>query len=350
MHAWYKLTTRDMGPVTRCIGPWVPPAQDFQYPLPAPSTKTTINYDDVKQDIIVAMTNASASLVPDMKDGIPYYGDVFAYVAYQCASTFRKTDYQGGCNGARIRFSPEKDWPSNAAGGTVDGVLGVLQPVKDKYGDELSWADLIVLAGTTGVAMAIDQQDNNNGPVNFCGGRTDATDGSGSTYLQPNDDTTMRTAWDLRNKAKMLGLSDREMVVLSALPLSPQQGQRLGYSGTVTSAPGKWSGKEYFHRLLKNDWEPVDNNASAVSNASKDMGAPADMVRQYKAKGKEGDDLYITYTDFIIRSDPDLAAIAQDYARKDDETFNKDFMAAWTKIMNNDRFDGPSGNVCASNQ
>ncbi len=103
---WYKLMTRDMGPVVRCLGKNVPPAQPFQNPLP-PASKIAVNYDGVKSDIQKLIDGKSISAAD------------LATLAYQCASTFRVTDYSGGCNGARIRFSPEKDWKSNAGLGKV---------------------------------------------------------------------------------------------------------------------------------------------------------------------------------------------------------------------------------------
>merc|ERR1712241_141610 len=154
-HAWYKLTTRDMGPVTRCIGNNVPPAQPWQYPLPAPSVNQA-SFDDVKADLeeFLKLNKLDAGK--------------FTRLAWQCSSTFRKTDYLGGCNGARIRFSPQKDWPVNV---NLNIAIEALRPIKNQFGDELSWADLIVLAGNTALEKAGDLS------IPFCGGRTDAGDG-----------------------------------------------------------------------------------------------------------------------------------------------------------------------------
>ena len=95
--------------MTRCLGKYVPPAQPFQFPLPD-SPKALPDFTKVRTEIIQVMTTRSSHLEPDMVDGKPYYGAVFAMLAWRCASTFRATDYRGGCNGARIRFAPEKDW------------------------------------------------------------------------------------------------------------------------------------------------------------------------------------------------------------------------------------------------
>lgn len=113
-HAWYKLTTRDMGPAARCLGSLVPPPQPFQGPLPPPPSQK-VNVIAVTNDVLLTMRIASTAMAGDVVPGInqPYYGALFVTLAWQCASTFRETDYTGGCNGARIRFSPQKDWPQN---------------------------------------------------------------------------------------------------------------------------------------------------------------------------------------------------------------------------------------------
>jgi hypothetical protein len=111
-HAWYKLVTRDMGPITRCLGDQVPPPQPFQAPLPPPPARKP-DYNAVKRAIQKALRTSSKALSGDTVRGKPYYGALFATLAWQCASSFRKTDYAGGCNGARIRFAPQKDWPQN---------------------------------------------------------------------------------------------------------------------------------------------------------------------------------------------------------------------------------------------
>lgn len=110
----YKLVTRDMGPVTRCLGPDVPPPQPFQDPLPPPPPGPAPDYARLARDIARALRRPSPAAEPDTVHGRPHYGALFVTLAWQCASTFRETDYSGGCNGARIRFAPQKDWPQNA--------------------------------------------------------------------------------------------------------------------------------------------------------------------------------------------------------------------------------------------
>mmetsp|Transcript_5571 Transcript_5571/g.8269 ORF Transcript_5571/g.8269 Transcript_5571/m.8269 type:complete len:269 (-) Transcript_5571:31-837(-) len=140
-HAWYKLTTRDVGPVSRCVGPMVPPAQPFQNPLPAaPLPSALPQWDQVRAAVRTAMSTVSTAISPDMVNGKPYYGAMFVHLAFACAATFRRTDYLGGCNGARVRFSPEKDWSVNVG---LSSVVEVLRPVKTKFGSGLMWTDLV---------------------------------------------------------------------------------------------------------------------------------------------------------------------------------------------------------------
>ena len=160
-HAWYKLTTRDMGPATRCVGADVPAPQPFQYPLPPPPSDLAdlADFGAVKASILSKLL-AEPALGPEL-----------VRLAFSCASTFRVTDYQGGCNGARVRFEPQTSWAIN---GGLDTALTALAPIKAAHADGLSWADLIVLGGTTAL-------ENAGAPsMSFCGGRTDADDGTGS--------------------------------------------------------------------------------------------------------------------------------------------------------------------------
>jgi catalase (peroxidase I) len=142
----------------------------------------------------------------------------FAALAWQCASTFRATDYAGGCNGARIRFPPQSTWPANR--GLVDAAMQQLQPVKKSHSD-LSWADLIVLAGT----LAVEQQAAGSSritsatvgaPFSFCPGRTDASSAAGTEQLAPRKYSSPELAF--KDGAVVQGLTAREAVVLAARP------------------------------------------------------------------------------------------------------------------------------------
>merc|ERR1711881_510371 len=148
--SWYKLMTRDMGPRERCLGNMVPAAREFQNPLPAPPAKLA-DFGAVKR-MVKGLMMEHSKIVSLMGTEADKYGDqvnfgpLFVRLAWRCAATHRVTDYTGGCNGARIRLSPQKDWPVNSG---LDMALELLEPVKAKFGDGLSWADLIVLAGNT---------------------------------------------------------------------------------------------------------------------------------------------------------------------------------------------------------
>jgi hypothetical protein len=163
--AWYRLTSADMGPATRCIGNMVPEPQPFQFTLPA-SPKPLPDYIPVFK----AINDHIAGTGTDHVNG-------FIKLALNCASTFRSTDYRGGCNGARIRFSPEIDWETNAG---LDEPISHLQGIKDENGFDASMADMIVLAGIAALEMSNPAID-----IPFCGGYVDAEDGEASEPLAP---------------------------------------------------------------------------------------------------------------------------------------------------------------------
>lgn len=167
-HAWYQLTTRDMGPRDRCVNADAPPPQHWQFPLPPPQTNDQApDYELVKTRIM------------ELLDTEPRSQGELTRLAWQCASTFRVTDYLGGCNGARVRFSPGKDWDVNK---NTNLALDRLRPIKEEF-PSMTWADLIVLAGTT----AMEVGTGGSVPLPFCGGRVDET--------QQNIDSTEGNAW-----------------------------------------------------------------------------------------------------------------------------------------------------------
>ena len=313
--AWYKLMTRDVGPITRCLGNNTAPVQPFQHPLPEPAAKQP-DFAKVRADIVKALGTASTAAAADTASGKPYYGALFSTLAWQCASTYRRTDHQGGCNGGRIRFSPQKDWPQNKG---LDKVLLVLKPIKDKY-PTLSWADLIVLAGT----VATENAAGAPGSYKFCPARSDATGPDDMTYLAPRNYSTPEIAF--KDNLKVQGLTPAEGVALAARLRSPAQQKLLGYSGSWTSNPSQLS-NEYFKVLLSNEWKPVKS---------------ASGLPEFKADGKA---LYLTPSDLAIKNVPELNAIAKGYAA-DNAAFLKAFASAWTKVMNADRFKGPAGSAC----
>jgi catalase-peroxidase len=194
-HAWYKLTSADMGTVDRCLGDEVPPAQEWQSPLPDPPT-------NLAEIDFVAIRSAIQTLVNKDSTKIGAYTNL----AYRCASTFRETDYKGGCNGARIRFSPESDWDSNT--GTTDA-FSTLKSVKSSF-PAVSYADLIVLAGQTAVEAA------GGTAMQFCAGRTDAFDAAESAKLEPR---YYEPAFiSIRDNMQVKGLKLSEGVALFARP------------------------------------------------------------------------------------------------------------------------------------
>ena len=336
-HAWYKLTTRDMGPAARCLGDAVPPPQEWQFPLPAPvapSKRADVN--QVRERLQAALDTCSVA-APGMCAGADtapgratYFGAQFVRLAYQCASTFRRTDYQGGCNGARLRFSPQKDWPVNKG---LDDVLAALKPIKDEFAAGLSWADLIVLAGN--VAL----EDAGAKPMAFCAGRTDASDGSGSMHLNPalvTGRAEESTIADVREQTDLLGLSTRQMAALYGRLRSPSFQTRTGFANaTYTCNPARLS-NDYFNTLLDDAWVAYGNTTAEATQL------------QYRGKaGAANADRFMLASDLAVKYDPVFATAAQELAA-DNDLFLDEFKSAWTTLMNADRFDGPDGNLCAS--
>jgi len=298
--AWYKLMTRDMGPATRCKGKQVPAVQPWQYPLPAPPAQLA-DFHMVAKDILGVATSGTQRL--------QQLGKSLIRLAFSCAWTFRVTDYRGGCNGARIRFSPEREWPTNAG---LAEVLELLEPIKTKYGQGLSWADLIVLAGT----VSIGNTSGGRVPVSFCGGRTDAVDGTGSQHLQPRISSATKSIALFKDFWRVMGLSERETVALS--PASPT---RLNATGSLSNS--------YFELLLSQTWEPFTD--------------PATGSVLYRAAGGSSGTI-VAPTDLILRWDPDYLAVVQEYVA-DNDAFLNDFANAWEKLMAADLF-GKSTKDC----
>lgn len=301
--AWYKLTSHDMGPVARCRGNNIPPAQPFQNPLP-PSPSKLPNYNSVRTAIKGLLNTNQAGLTGDKVGyGKTYNGALFVNAAWQCASTFRLTDYAGGCNGAKIRFSPMKDWPANAG---VDKVIAALAPVKKSF-PNLSTADLIVLAGEVALEEA------GAGDIAFTGGRVDAVDGSGVEHLAPRT-YYPSAAVAVLDSIKVSGLSKEDTVALAGRPRSPAQQKLLGFKGSYTTDPSKVSNL-YFKLLLNEKWTKVSD-------------------KEYKADGK---DIYMLDTDLALVQDPTLKSVVSVYAANE-LVFKKAFAAAWSKLMTADHF------------
>jgi catalase (peroxidase I) len=270
-----------------------------------------------------------------------------AALAYQCASTFRATDFAGGCNGARIRFAPQKDWAGNK--GLVEPTVSLLQPVKAAFPD-LSWADLIVLAGTIAAEQAAGGAGSTAAPWSFCPGRSDAPDAAGTDYLAPRTYPKVETA--VVDNARVMGLSAGEAVALAARPRPAAYAKALGLSGTYlpAGAPATLS-NAYFRLLLGLPWQPV-NGSSQVRASGRGAAAilaaqgPDGVAAEAGAAGAGGD-VFMSAADMAIKDDATLAAVAREYAA-DNAKFLRAHAAAWTKLMNADRFDGPAANACAT--
>jgi len=317
--AWFKLTHRDMGPKVRYQGPEVP-EEDliWQDPVPAGSKPSDADVSAFKTKIL----DAGFSVGQLVK------------AAWASASTYRKTDHRGGANGARIRLAPQKDWAVNEP----DELASVLAKIDEVRGG-LSMADAIVLAGTAAVEKAA-RVAGSNVEVPFTGGRGDATqdwtDVDSFAVMEPAADGfrnylktkhSVKTEELLLDRASLLGLSAPEMTVLLGGLRVLGANYEDSPHGVFTTRRGKLS-NDFFVNLLDNDtfWEVVDESGDEEF-IGYDRGG-----RQQKWRA--------TRTDLIFGSNSQLRATAEVYAeRGNEEKFVRDFVAAWTKVMDADRFD-----------
>jgi catalase-peroxidase len=326
--AWYKLTHRDMGPAICCLGPWVPEAQLWQDPLPE------VNHPLIDEaDIRSLKTKLLAAGVSP--------SDLIA-TAWSSASTFRGTDNRGGANGARIRLAPQKGWDAQPDG--LAKVLAAVEKIQADFnksatgGKKVSIADLIVLGG----CAAIEQAANKGGQevtVPFRPGRTDATaemtDAASFDVLEPKADgfrnyvqgTHSRMPEEmLVDRAHLLKLSAPEMTVLVA-GIRVLGGNADGSSvGVLTDRPGTLS-NDFFTNLLDmgTQWRESAKQQHLYEGTDRKTG----KVRWTASR-----------VDLVIGSNSELRAIAEVYGSQDGgEKFVKDFVAAWTKVMELDRFD-----------
>jgi catalase-peroxidase len=313
--AWFKLTHRDMGPKVRYLGPEVP-AEDL-----------------IWQDPIPAGTMPSDSLVAEVKQKISNSGLTVSQLvktAWASASTFRKSDYRGGANGARIALSPQKDWEVNEPQ-MLAKVLDTLNGLRGS----MSLADAIVLGGVVALEKA------GAGKVPFTGGRGDATqeqtDAESFDWLEPEADAfrnyvgkkklAVKVEEMMLDRASLLGLSVPEMVVLigGLRVLGANHGER-GH-GHFTKRSGQLT-NDFFVNLydMTNVWSEADG-----SNGE-------EFIAKDRASG--GETWRATRADLIFGSNAELRAVGEVYAQKGgEETFRKDFVKAWTKVMDADRFD-----------
>ncbi|HQT33462.1 MAG TPA: catalase/peroxidase HPI [Thiobacillus sp.] len=328
--AWFKLTHRDMGPRSRYLGPEVP-AEVLIWQDPVPAVDHVL-IDDQDAAALKGTILASGLTVPELVS-----------TAWASASTFRGSDKRGGANGARIRLAPQKDWEANQPA-QLAKVLGKLEGIQREFngaqsgGKQVSLADLIVLAGCAGV----EQAANNAGhtvTVPFAPGRTDAsqeqTDVDAFAVLEPIADGfrnyqkakyTVSAEELLLDRAQLLTLSAPEMTVLvggmRALNANVGQSQQ----GVFTQRLGALS-NDFFVNLLDmgTEWKPVSDAEDVFEGRDRKTG-------EKKWTG--------TRVDLIFGSHSQLRALAEAYACADaEEKFVRDFVTAWNKVMNLDRFD-----------
>jgi len=327
--AWFKLLHRDMGPRSRYLGPWIPEPQIWQDPVPA------VDHELVGEQEIAALKRTildSGLTIPELVS-----------TAWGAAASFRGTDKRGGANGARIRLAPQKDWESNEPA-RLAKVLSTLERIQQDFnasqsgGVRISMADLIVLGG----CAAVEQAARNGGfdvTVPFTPGRTDATqeqtdvdtfdvlepvaDGF-RNYMRSGDPLSPETR--LLDRANLLNLTAPEMTVL--LGGMRALGANVGGSkhGIFTDRPGTLT-NDFFVNLLdiSTAWRPSTAQENVYEGRDRATGEP-----RWTA----------TATDLVFGAHSQLRALAEVYASDDaKEKFARDFVAAWNKVMNLDRYD-----------
>jgi len=327
--AWYKLTHRDLGPVTRLLGPWVPEAQLWQDPVPA-CDHAVIGEKEIAD--LKARILASGLSVPQLVS-----------TAWASAASFRATDKRGGANGARIRLAPQKDWAVNNPP-ELAKVLEKLEQVQSAFngtlsdGKKVSLADVIVLGGCAAVEQAA-KDAGHDVQVPFTPGRTDAsqeqTDVESFAVLEPTSDGFRnfhapgypRTAEEmLLDRALFLTLSAPEMTVLvgGMRALNANTGQ--SELGVFTKRPGVLT-NDFFLNLLdmSTEWKKSPR-----------------CEHFFEGRDRVTGELKWTATavDLVFGANSQLRALSEVYACDDSkEKFVTDFIAAWVKVMNADRFD-----------
>jgi catalase-peroxidase len=327
--AWYKLLHRDMGPLSRYLGPWVAEPQLWQDPVPEVD-HPLIDADDIKA--LKARILASGLSVSRL-----------VYTAWAAAASFRGTDKRGGANGGRIRLAPQKEWEVNEPG-ELGKVLKSLEQIQQDFnrsqsgGKKISLADLVVLAG----CAAVEQAAKNAGydiVVPFTPGRTDAsqdqTDLQSFAVLEPRFDgfrnylgvgEKLPPETLLLERAFMLTLTAPEMTVLigGLRALNVNFGQSR--HGVFTDKPGTLT-NDFFVNLLdmRTEWTRSASGEHVYEGRDRATG---------KARWTA------TAVDLVFGSNSQLRSLAEVYACDDaKETFVRDFVAAWNKVMNLDRFD-----------
>lgn len=325
--AWYKLLHRDMGPVTRYLGPWVPEPQLWQDPVPSAE-------DQLIGDADIAILKSRL-----LDSGLSI--SQLVSTAWASAASFRSTDMRGGANGARIRLEPQKNWEVNEPA-ALSAVLQTLERVQQDFnqagGAKVSLADLIVLGGTA----AVEQAAKNAGQditVSFTPGRTDATqeqtDVDSFEVLEPRADgfrnylkggEKIPAEILLVDRAYMLSLTPPEVTVLVGGLRALNANFGKTDHGVFTDRPETLT-NDFFVNLLDmgTEWKPSKTDENVYDGVDRATGDP-----KYTA----------TAVDLVFGSNSQLRALAEVYASEDaKQKFAEDFAAAWTKVMDLDRFD-----------
>ncbi len=327
--AWYKLTHRDMGPVACCLGPWVPPPQLWQDPVPA------VDHELIGESEIASLKQTLLS------SGLTI--SQLVSTAWASASTFRGTDRRGGANGARIRLEPQKNWEVNQPA-ELDTILNVLEKIQSDFngaqssGKKVSLADLVVLGGCAAVEEAA-KKAGHSVQVPFAPGRTDAsqeqTDVDSFAVLEPTSDGFRNymghkhdrpAAELLLDRAHLLTLTAPEMTVLVGGLRALNANFGKSPLGVFTQRPEVLT-NDFFVNLLdmNNEWQKSTR-----------------CEHFYEGRDRRSGELKWTGTavDLVFGSNSQLRAIAEVYACDDaQQSFVKDFVAVWNKVMNLDRFD-----------
>ncbi|OKH86834.1 catalase/peroxidase HPI [Thalassospira sp. TSL5-1] len=319
--AWFKLTHRDMGPKARYFGPDVP-SEDLIWQDPIPTVDYTLSDSEIA-DLKAKLLNSGLSSAELIN------------TAWDSARTYRGSDMRGGANGARIRLAPQKDWEGNEPD-RLAKVLKTLEGIQAGLDKKVSIADLIVLGGTAAVEKAAHDAGVNI-TVPFAAGRGDATDdmtdADSFDVLEPladgfrnwlKKDYVVSAEEMLLDRAQLLGLTAPEMTVL----VGGMRALDTNYGGTkhgvFTDRPGKLT-NDFFVNLtdMAYSWKPAGQNLYNIVDR------------------KTGDTKWTaTRVDLVFGSNSILRSYAEVYAQDDNlEKFVKDFVAAWTKVMNADRFD-----------
>lgn len=327
--AWFKLLHRDMGPKSRYLGPEVP-EEDLIWQEPLP--KVDYNMIDDKDVAYLKETI--------LKSGLSV--SELVKTAWASASTYRDSDKKGGANGARIRLEPLKNWEINNPS-ELSNVLSKLEGIQKEFNDaqsgkQVSLADLIVLGGCAAVEKAA-KDGGVSVSVPFAAGRADAsqeqTEISAYEVMEPdadgfrnykNDKHAARAEDMLVDKAQLLSLNVPEMTVLVGGMRALNANWDGSDLGILTDKPGVLT-NDFFVNLLdyNNEWSPVDKDGTSFEGKDRASG---------KAKWKG------SRVDLVFGSNAELRALGEVYAQSDNnEKFVKDFVAAWNKVMNLDRFD-----------